>query len=81
MTTSRTARKTNGKTAPAKKAKPARAAKAAPATAAEKVTLNVAVKASTRAGLAKLKASLGLRNQGAVLDKLVREGLSAIKAR
>lgn len=81
MATSKSAGKSNGKTAPAKNSKPARATKPASAAAAERVTLNVAVKPTTRAGLAKLKLRLGLSNQGAVLDKLVRDGLSATKAR
>lgn len=46
-----------------------------------RVTLNVDVKATTRAGLNKLKLLLGLPNQGAVLDKLIREGLAAAKGR
>jgi hypothetical protein len=81
MATSKSAGKSNGKTTPAKSSKPAKATKPASAAVAERVTLNVAVKATTRAGLAKLKLRLGLTNQGAVLDKLVRDGLAATKAR
>ncbi len=81
MATSKSARKSNGKAAPTRIAKPAKATRPKAAVAPQKVTLNVAVKATTRAGLAKLKLYLGLSNQGAVLDKLVRDGLSAAKAR
>lgn len=76
------ARKTNGSAARAKQAKPVKATRVVAAAAkTEKVILNVPVKTSTRTGLAKLKLHLGLNNQGEVLDKLVRDGLSAMKGR
>lgn len=81
MATSKSAGKSNGKTAPAIKIKAAKTTRPVSAAAPERVTLNVAVKATTRAGLAKLKLRFGFSNQGAVLDKLVRDGLSATKAR
>lgn len=55
--------------------------KAVVAAQLERVVLNVEVKKTTRAGLNRLKSLLGMPNQGAVLDKLIRDGLAAAKAR
>lgn len=51
------------------------------ATQPERAVLNVEVKKTTRAGLNRLKLLLGMPNQASVLDKLIREGLAAAKAR
>lgn len=55
--------------------------KAPAAAASDGVLLNVTVKRSTRTALGKLKVLMNLANQGQVVDRLVREGLSAAKAR
>lgn len=59
----------------------AKSTKAPAAAASDGVLLNVTVKRSTRTALGKLKVLMNLANQGQVVDKLVREGLSASKAR
>ncbi len=59
----------------------AKGTKAPAAAASDGVLLNVTVKRSTRTALGKLKVLMNLANQGQVVDKLVREGLSASKAR
>lgn len=59
----------------------AKGTKAPPAAASDDVLLNVKVKRSTRTALGKLKLLMNLANQGQVLDKLVRQGLAAAKAR
>ena len=60
---------------------PAKGTKAPAAAASDDVLLNVTVKRSTRTALGKLKVLMNVANQGQVLDKLVRQGLAAAKAR
>ena len=55
--------------------------KAVVAAQPERVVLIVEVKKTTRAGLNRLRSLLGMPNQGAVLEKLIRDGLAAAKAR
>lgn len=74
-------RVTAGKGARTQRAAQTTTARGAANGGGERVVLNVEVKAGTRAGLNRLKLLLGLPNQGAVLDKLIREGLAAAKGR
>lgn len=74
-------RMSTGSSVKRKKPTPASAKKALVAAQPERVVLNVEVKKTTRAGLNRLKLLLGMPNQAAVLDKLIREGLGAAKAR